>query len=166
MFGGLGVLVLRDFNLLRCFDDRLQTILLTTSIEKSEIVEALLLGSRGIVPKQSATQILFKSIQSVMAGEFWVSRDIVPNLVETLRETKSGLGASKSFGLTQRELDVIGAVAEGPVNKDIAQTFQISEYTVKHHLTRIYDKLGVNNRVELAMFAINHDLIKQLADKP
>jgi len=52
------------------------------------------------------------------------------------------------------------------VNKDIAQTFQISEYTVKHHLTRIYDKLGVNNRVELAMFAINHDLIKQLADKP
>ncbi len=96
MFGGLGVLVLRDFNLLRCFDDRLQTILLTTSIEKSEIVEALLLGSRGIVPKQSATS------------------------------PKRSRSAN----------------------------------------TRIYDKLGVNNRVELAMFAINHDLIKQLADKP
>lgn len=144
----------------------LHTILLTASIEKSEIVEALLLGARGIVPKQSASQMLFKSIRSVMAGELWVSRDMVSDLVETLRGTaKSGPGASNTFGLTHRELEIIGAVADGQVNKDIAQTFHISEYTVKHHLTRIFDKLGVCNRVELAMFATNHDLIKQLDDK-
>src|SRR5437867_11495777 len=101
----------------------LHTILLTASIEKSEIVEALLLGARGIVPKQSASQMLFKSIRSVMAGEFWVSRDIVPDLVETLRGTaKSGPSASNSFGLTHREPDIIGAAADGQVNKEIAQT--------------------------------------------
>ena len=76
----------------------------------------------------------------------------------------AGPGASKTFGLTRRELEVIAAVVDGQVNKDIAQTFHISEYTVKHHLTRIFDKLGVSNRVELAMFAINHDLIKQMDD--
>ena len=70
----------------------------------------------------------------------------------------------KGLGLTRRELEVIEAVVGGRVNKDIAQTFKISEYTVKHHLTRIFDKLGVVNRVELAMFAVNHDLLSQLED--
>ena len=138
----------------------LRTILLTASVEKSEIIEALLLGAHGIVPKQSASRMLFKSIRTVMAGEFWVSRDLVSDLVETLRgPSSSGVGA-KTMGLTRRELEVIAAVVEGQVNKDIAQTFHISEYTVKHHLTRIFDKLGVSNRVELAMFAVNHELVK------
>jgi two-component system, NarL family, nitrate/nitrite response regulator NarL len=138
----------------------LRTILLTASVEKAEIIEALLLGAHGIVPKQSASRMLFKSIRTVMAGEFWVSRDLVSDLVETLRgPSNSGVGA-KTMGLTRRELEVIAAVVEGQVNKDIAQTFHISEYTVKHHLTRIFDKLGVSNRVELAMFAVNHELVK------
>ena len=139
----------------------LRTILLTASVEKSEIIEALLLGAHGVVPKQSASRMLFKSIRTVMAGEFWVSRDMVSDLVETLRgPASSGLAGAKTMGLTRRELEVIAAVVEGQVNKDIAQTFHISEYTVKHHLTRIFDKLGVSNRVELAMFADNHELVK------
>jgi len=139
----------------------LRTILLTASVEKSEIIEALLLGAHGVVPKQSASRMLFKSIRTVMAGEFWVSRDMVSDLVETLRGPANAGGAgAKTMGLTRRELEVIAAVVEGQVNKDIAQTFHISEYTVKHHLTRIFDKLGVSNRVELAMFAVNHELVK------
>jgi len=139
----------------------LRTILLTASVEKSEIIEALLLGAHGIVPKQSASRMLFKSIRTVMAGEFWVSRDMVSDLVETLRgPSNGGAAGTKTMGLTRRELEVIAAVVEGQVNKDIAQTFHISEYTVKHHLTRIFDKLGVSNRVELAMFAVNHELVK------
>ena len=62
------------------------------------------------------------------------------------------------FGLTPRELQIIGALVDGQTNKDIAGTFGISEYTVKHHLTNVYDKLGVYNRVELVLFAINHRL--------
>jgi DNA-binding NarL/FixJ family response regulator len=60
--------------------------------------------------------------------------------------------------LTPRELQVIGALSDGQTNKDIGSTFGISEYTVKHHLTNVYDKLGVYNRVELVLFAINHHL--------
>src|SRR5262249_33835754 len=131
-------------------------LLLTAHIEKSEIVEALLLGAQGVVPKQSASEVLFKSIRAVMNDEFWISRDMVSELVATLR---GPVGAGpRCLGLTRRELEVIEAVVGGRVNKDIAQTFNISEYTVKHHLTRIFDKLGVTNRVELAMFAVNHDL--------
>ena len=137
-------------------------LLLTAHIEKAKVVDALLLGAQGVVPKQSASEMLFKSIRTVMAGEFWVSRDMTSELVGALRGPL-GLGP-KSLGLTRRELEVIEAVVGGRVNKDIAQTFNISEYTVKHHLTRIFDKLGVTNRVELAMFAVNHDLVKQLED--
>ena len=144
-------------------DTGTRTILLTAHIEKPEIVEALLLGAQGVVPKQSASEMLFKSIRSVMQGEFWISRDMVAELVESIRGP-GGAGNPKSLGLTRRELEVIAAVVGGRVNKDIAQTFNISEYTVKHHLTRIFDKLGVTNRVELAMFAVNHDLVKQLED--
>jgi DNA-binding NarL/FixJ family response regulator len=94
-----------------------------------------------------------------MAGEFWISRSIVADLLQVLRANQHFAGDSESSALTRRELDIIAAVVEGQVNRDIAQTFQISEYTVKHHLTRIFEKLGVSNRVELAMYAVNHDLV-------
>jgi DNA-binding NarL/FixJ family response regulator len=61
--------------------------------------------------------------------------------------------------LTRRETQIIGAVVEGQTNKDIANTFGISEYTVKHHLTSVYDKLGVYNRVELVLFAMNQGVV-------
>ena len=138
-----------------------QTILLATSIDKSEVLQALLLGARGVIPKQSTSGMLFKSIRAVMAGEFWVSRDTISVLVETLRShSEDDTFESKGMGLTRRELDIIAAVVKGQVNKDIAQTFQISEYTVKHHLTRIFDKLGVSNRVKLAIYAVQNGLLK------
>ena len=63
------------------------------------------------------------------------------------------------FGLTPREMQIIGALVDGQTNKDIGVTFGISEYTVKHHLTNVFDKLGVYNRVELVLFAISHHLV-------
>jgi two-component system, NarL family, nitrate/nitrite response regulator NarL len=62
------------------------------------------------------------------------------------------------YGLTKRELQIVGALVEGQTNKDIAATFGVSEYTVKHHLTNVFDKLGVYNRLELVLFAISHQL--------
>jgi two-component system nitrate/nitrite response regulator NarL len=144
----------------------LRTILLTVSIDKSEMLQALRFGARGVVPKQSESGTLFKSIRAVMAGEFWVSRNAIAALVEILRgPRKSANTGSDTCGLTRRELDVIAAVVEGQVNKDIAHNFHLSEHTVKHHLTRIFEKLGVSNRVELAMYAVHHDLIR-LLDRP
>lgn len=137
-----------------------RTILLTAAVEKEQIVEALQIGARGVVSKESATELLFKSIRTVVSGQYWVGREEVSDLVAALR----GLlptGAEerqRSFGLTRRELEIVAAIVEGCTNRDIAQKFSLSEDTVKHHLTHIFDKLGVSNRLELAMFAVNHHL--------
>jgi two-component system nitrate/nitrite response regulator NarL len=139
-----------------------RTIVLTVAIDRKEIVEALQLGARGIVLKESATQVLLKSVRSVMADQYWVGRGSVASIVQALREltpSKSEAARTKKFGLTPREMEIIGAIVEGCANKEIAAKCQISEETVKHHLTNIFDKLGVSNRLELALFAANHHLV-------
>jgi two-component system, NarL family, nitrate/nitrite response regulator NarL len=143
-------------------DWTVRTIILTAAIEKSQIVEALQLGARGVVMKESATALMLKSIRSVMDGEFWVGRESVSSLVNLLRETMASPQRPKKFGLTTRELEVVAAIVSGYTNKDIALKFSISEQTVKHHLTSIFDKLGVSNRLELALFAVNHRLTEPL----
>ncbi len=83
------------------------------------------------------------------------------NLVQVLRDLTAQTAAPprKTFGLTPRELEVVSLITEGSTNKHIAQTFGISEETVKRHLTNIFNKLGVGNRLELALFALNHNLL-------
>lgn len=143
-------------------DWSVRTIILTAAIEKPQIVEALQLGARGVVMKEAATAMMLKSIRSVMEGEFWVGRESVSSLVTLLREATAAPQKPKKFGLTSRELEVVAAIVSGYTNKDIAQKFSISEQTVKHHLTSIFDKLGVANRLELALFAVNNRLTDPL----
>jgi two-component system nitrate/nitrite response regulator NarL len=153
-----GLEVLRE---LSASGSQVRTILLTAAIEKEQIVEALQIGARGVVLKEAATELLFKSIRTVMAGQYWVGRAEVADLVEVLR----GLVASsekpqeKSFGLTRRELEILSTVVAGYSNKEIARRFSLSEDTVKHLLSHMFDKLGVSTRLELAMFAVNHRLV-------
>ncbi|HZS98168.1 MAG TPA: response regulator transcription factor [Terriglobales bacterium] len=138
-----------------------KVILLTAAAEKHQIVEALQLGARGVVLKDSATQLLLKSIHTVMAGEYWVGREAVSNLVQYLRmqmQASNEESRQKKFGLTPRELEIVSAVVAGYSNKEIAEYFKISEDTVKHHLSNIFDKLGVSTRLELALFAVNQGL--------
>ena len=138
-----------------------RVILLTAAAEKKQIVEALQLGARGVVLKDSATQLLLKSIHTVMSGEYWVGRESVSNLVQYLRNLVQSSGEEakqKKFGLTPRELEIVSAVVAGYSNKEIAEYFKISEDTVKHHLSNIFDKLGVSTRLELALFAVNQSL--------
>jgi two-component system nitrate/nitrite response regulator NarL len=144
-----------------------RVILLTAAAEKNQIVEALQLGARGVVLKDSATQLLLKSIHTVMSGEYWVGRESVSNLVQYLRTLVQSSGEEarqRKFGLTPRELEVVSAVVAGYSNKEIAEHFKISEDTVKHHLSNIFDKLGVSTRLELALFAVNQSLpLKSIA---
>jgi DNA-binding NarL/FixJ family response regulator len=139
----------------------LRIILLTAAAEKHQIVEALQLGARGVVLKDSATQLLMQAIRTVMAGEYWVGREPVSNLVLYLRslvQSTAQEAKQKKFGLTPRELEIVSAVVAGYANKEIAEYFKISEDTVKHHLSNIFDKLGVSTRLELALFAVNQAL--------
>ena len=137
-------------------------ILLTAQIERPDIVTALQLGARGVVLKEAATQALLESIHSVMDGQYWVGREAVADLVQTLRQMMAAddPGKKPHFGLTKRELDIVGAIVSGYANKDVARKFSISEDTVKHHLTNIFDKTGVSNRLELALFAVHHKLVE------
>lgn len=137
-------------------------ILLTAFIDKADIVTALQLGAHGVVLKDSATELLFRSIRSVLDGQYWVGREAVADLIQTLRDmTTSGSEDTrkKNFGFTKREFEIIGAIVAGDTNKDIAKRFSISEDTVKHHLTNIFDKAGVSSRLELGMFAVHHKLV-------
>lgn len=138
-----------------------RTLLLTAAIEKSQIVRALQLGAYGVILKESTSQRLFDGIRCVMAGQYWVGRESVSDLVRALRSVSvpnEGPPRPKDFGLTPRELEVITMVVAGYSNPEIAARCTISEQTVKHHLTNIFNKLGVSNRLELALFAVNHRL--------
>lgn len=138
-----------------------RTLLLTASINKDQIVRALKLGAYGVVLKEATTQRLFDSIRCVMSGQYWVGRESISDLVRALRSVSSqenGSQKPREFGLTPREMEIVTLVVAGYSNPDIAQRCSISEQTVKHHISNIFDKLGVSNRLELALFAVNHRL--------
>jgi len=141
---------------------RVRTVLLSAAVEKEQIPEAMRMGARGVISKESATRLLFKCIRTVIAGQYWVGREQVTDLVDAFRAVRSNEGESKekSYGLTRRELEIVEAIVSGCSNREIAQKLSLSEDTVKHHLTHIFDKLGVSNRLELAMFAVNHGLAR------
>jgi DNA-binding NarL/FixJ family response regulator len=140
-----------------------RTILLTAAIEKTEIVKALQLGARGIVLKEVATELLFKCIRCVMRGEYWVGRESVADLVEMLQSLSSAESRDKgrsAYGLTKREQQIVQQVVAGLTNRDIARHLGISEDTVKHHVTNVFNKVGVSTRLELALFAVHKGLIQ------
>jgi two-component system nitrate/nitrite response regulator NarL len=132
-----------------------RTILLTAAIDRAEVVHAMRLGARGLVMKQSGIPQLVKSIRCVMAGELWIGRDVISDLLQGGSGTVEN-APQDAFHLTPRERQVIGKVMEGCTNRDIARELAISEDTAKRHLTHIFDKLGVSNRLELALYAASH----------
>jgi two-component system, NarL family, nitrate/nitrite response regulator NarL len=89
-------------------------------------------------------------------GTILVGRESLADLVDALRRGSAGAKSNNAFGLTRRECDIISAILDACTNKDIAERYRISEKTVKHHLTHIFEKVGVSNRLELAVFAQAH----------
>ncbi len=138
-----------------------RVIVMAAALERGQIIDALQLGARGVILKDAATALLFKGIRTVVAGQFWIGRDSISDLIGYLRQGQSteAQPRTQKFGLTRRELQILGVVVAGYTNKEIAARFSLSEDTVKHHLTNIFDKLGVSSRLELALFAINHHLV-------
>jgi DNA-binding NarL/FixJ family response regulator len=139
---------------------RVRSIVLTAAIEPSAVVEALQRGARGVLLKEVTAALLFKCIRCVADGQYWVGREEVGNLVEYMRRQVSAVPDERErLGLTPRETEIVSALVAGLSNREMARQCAISEQTVKHHLTRIYAKLGVSNRLELALYAIQHRLV-------
>jgi DNA-binding NarL/FixJ family response regulator len=117
------------------------------------------LGARGVVLKDSGSTVLVRAIRTIMTGRSWLDRESVSDLVHAVSQLNGKRARpARDFGLTARELEIVAAVATASCNKEIAHRFSIAEKTVKHHLTNIFDKVGVSNRLELALFALNHGL--------
>jgi len=140
-----------------------RTIILAASIDETHMIEALELGARGMVLKDTATTLLFKSIRMVMAGQYWVGREAVSGLVDSLRRARQQRHerAASRYGLTGRQMEIVAAIVAGATNREIAKKLDLSEDTVKQHLSAVFDKCGVSSRVELAMFAVNHHLVER-----
>jgi DNA-binding NarL/FixJ family response regulator len=138
-----------------------KTILLTSAISQREILEALQLGARGVVLKDALTTDLATCIATVVQGDYWLGRKPVKNLVQVLNDLAEEIRQppKNTFGLTTRELEIVKLIAQGMTNKDVARECDIAEETVKRHLKNIFDKVGVWNRLELALFAINNGLV-------
>ena len=142
-----------------------RTILLTIAIEKRQILEALQLGARGIVLKGSARAVLENAVRAVMAGKYWINDQAMSDVqavIKDLSATVSDTPASAKLKLlSPKEVQIVRFIVEGRTNKDIAHELQTSEQVVKNHLGKIFDKLGVFNRLELALYAIDNHLVQR-----
>jgi len=149
-----GLEVLRE---LASAQGEVRTIVLAAAIEKKQIVEALQLGARGILLKDAAIQLIAECIEKVVAGDFWVGHEAVTSLVDYLCGLKRSAGGTvqRLPEFTPRENEIISAIVNGCVNKEIAIKLSLSEDTVKHHLSNIFQKAGVSNRLELAIWSMN-----------
>jgi DNA-binding NarL/FixJ family response regulator len=153
-----GLAVLEEVNF-----DSLPTrvIVLTAAEDDRDVVRAMRLGARGIVLKQSATDLLVKSIFKVYGGEIWLDNHMTAEVMKAFsKSSDSGPRREKPL-LSDREKEIVQLVAQGYRNKEIGEKLFISEQTVKNHLHNIFDKLGVSDRLELALYAIHHRLIDQ-----
>jgi two-component system, NarL family, nitrate/nitrite response regulator NarL len=147
----------------------LRTIVLAGEIRKRELLSVVQLGARGVVVKDAPTELLFEAIMCVMAGRRWLDQALVADLMEmvgTLADPSSPAADRQPFGLTPREREVLALVVAGYANKEIARACGVSEETIKHHLTRMFDKVGASNRLELAMLATTAGLLDESSSPP
>jgi len=153
---GLGVLEEVNFDTLPT-----RVIVLTAAEDDRDVVRAMRLGARGVVLKQSASDLLLKSIRKVHDGEIWLDNRMTAEVIDAFKKSsESGQRREKPL-LSDREKEIVQLVAQGFRNREIGEKLFISEQTVKNHLHNIFDKLGVSDRLELALYAIHHRLIDQ-----
>jgi two-component system, NarL family, nitrate/nitrite response regulator NarL len=142
---------------------KVKVIILTASEDKNEFVQAMKLGCSGIVLKQTAPELIVKSIRKVHAGEIWLDSHTTAAVMRQFASPAEVIGGGPGKGrerspLSQREREIVSLVAQGYKNREMAEKMFISEQTVKNHLHNIFDKLGVSDRLELALYAIHKGL--------
>ncbi len=142
-----------------------RVILFAGSENKEEFVEAMKLGCCGILLKDASTSLIEKSIQKVHAGEIWLDSNTTAAVIRQFASPSefpaahpNGKPNRERAQLSQREREIIVLIAQGYKNKEIAEKMFITEQTVKNHLHNVFDKLGVSDRLELALYAIHNSL--------
>jgi DNA-binding NarL/FixJ family response regulator len=159
MPGARGLEVLRD---LRTAASGTRTVVLTSALDRAEALNVLRLGAQGLILRSAPAELICKCIRRVHCGEWWFSRELIAAAVESLPPTaaEEPRPTSPQIRLTRREREITRYIVGGDTNQAIARRLSVGEDTVKHHLTSIFQKTGVSTRVELALFAIQHGLVK------
>ena len=149
-----GFKVMRD---LQEFSGSFNAVMLLESADRSLVVEAFRSGARGIFSRDDPFGVLPKCIQRVFEGQVWANSQQLKFLIESVAENAPPVitDARGCALLTSRELSLVQLVAEGRTNRDISRELHLSEHTVRNYLFRIFNKLGVSTRLELAVYALN-----------
>ena len=132
----------------------INVVMLTVSQDEEDVTTALRAGARGYVLKGVAARDLVEIVRSVARGEVYVTPSLAASLLFDMNRASSNRSATTGLDdLTEREREILERVAAGDSNKEIGAQLQLSEKTVKHHMTNILQKLQVRNRVEAALLA-------------
>lgn len=137
-----------------------RTLVLTASENQDDLAQAMKLGASGVALKTTATDMLMQAIRQVASGEIWLDARVTASVVKSLADpgTAGGRAYDDSSGLTPREREIAALVGQGYRYREIAEMLSISEQTVKNHLRNMFHKLGVSDRLQLALYAIHHHL--------
>ncbi|MDQ2777720.1 MAG: response regulator transcription factor [Acidobacteriota bacterium] len=144
---------------------RTKVMIFAASEQKDEFVEAMKLGCSGVLLKDGPVALIEKSLQKVQAGEIWLDSNTTAAVIRQFASpadfpapSSNGKPIRERAQLSQREREIIVLIAQGYKNKEIAEKMFITEQTVKNHLHNVFDKLGVSDRLELALYAIHNSL--------
>jgi len=136
-------------------------VIIAGESDEDDTVEYLRRGVRGIIKRSVAPELLIKCVRKVAEGETWLDNQGVNWVIEAYRTQSSQPGSAKPKGrLTDKELLIVACVTQGMKNKEIAVEVGTTEQVVKNYLRKVYDKLGVSDRLELALYCIHHRLLQ------
>jgi DNA-binding NarL/FixJ family response regulator len=134
-------------------------VLLTGSITPQQVLEAIQIGARGVIYKDTLTDQLTAALLAVASGKYWIGGRRMDTLDDVLATLEPPPAEKQRFRLTRREMEVVQLIARGYSNRELAKELNLSEETVKRHLSNTFDKTGVSTRLELALFAMAHNLV-------
>ncbi len=143
---------------LKARKSKVKVLVLTVHNETEYLMKAVDIGINGYVLKDSESAELKKAIRAIMDGETYIQPSLIPAL--NAKRLERNEDEEKIDSLTRRELEVLKLLAIGMYNKEVAEKLEISERTVKNHVSNIFKKLEVTDRTQAAVFAIRNNLIK------
>jgi len=137
----------------------LKIVVQAAAMDEARTVELYRSGARGIIPRAISPDLLVKCVRKVNEGETWIDNKAVTWVIEAYRSQAVGQSGVKGQPrLSPKELTIIQHITQGKRNKEIASELGTSEQVIKNYLRKIYDKLGVSDRLELALYSLNHKL--------
>lgn len=140
-------------------------IIQTMASDESHTVELYRRGVRGIIPRSISPDLLVKCVRKIAAGETWIDNQSVNWVIEAYRSQATNLTSPRTQPrLSPKELAIITCITQGKRNKEIAYQLGTTEQVIKNYLRKVYDKLGVSDRLELALYCLHHELHKGSAD--